>query len=236
MGCDIHTNVEVRQPDGSWKNFHAWNKEDDYLSPENELLSNRNYDLFAILADVRNGRGFAGVKTGEGFNPIFEPRGVPEDASPEYRAWAEQWDGDGHSHSWVTVAEMMAYDWTQTTQKVGVVSLQEWAQYKVNGSPSSWAGNVMGKGIRHFSIAEVEGAFLSSKMDIWKIYHADETAMTRFKEELSKEGLPFREAFTTVRWKIPYYRAGRELLSEVLPQLWRLGKPEDVRLCFFFDN
>lgn len=46
-------------------------------------FDNRNYDLFAALADVRNGVGFAGVKTGKAIEPIAMPRGIPDDADPD---------------------------------------------------------------------------------------------------------------------------------------------------------
>jgi len=73
--------------------------------------SDRNYGLFAILADVRNGHGFAGVRTGEPTVPISAPRGVPDDASDGYRDEVRQWGEDGHSHTWFTLAELLAYDW-----------------------------------------------------------------------------------------------------------------------------
>jgi hypothetical protein len=75
----------------------------------------RNYNLFSILADVRNGVGFAGCKAGEGFEPISMPRGFPVDASPsvkkanccsrtvgeetekEWRAQAMKWVTQGYS-------------------------------------------------------------------------------------------------------------------------------------------
>jgi hypothetical protein len=80
-----------------------------------DLDPGRNYGLFAILAGVRNGRGFAGVKIGEPTTPISEPRGIPEDASPAYREIAEHWGSDGHSHSWLTLAELQRYDWDTNT-------------------------------------------------------------------------------------------------------------------------
>jgi len=48
--------AKVQQDNGSWKNA-------------GEIDGNRNYDLFAILANVRNGHGFAGIKTGGGIRP-----------------------------------------------------------------------------------------------------------------------------------------------------------------------
>lgn len=76
----------------------------------------RNYNLFAILADVRNGRGFAGSYTGEGFNPIAEPKGIPNDLSPEVTESFHYWEGDGHSHSWFTLQDLLDYDWDQNTK------------------------------------------------------------------------------------------------------------------------
>lgn len=67
MGCDIHSVAQV-QEDGKWKTVEVRVAGDD-----------RNYDSFAVLADVRNGSGFAGVKTGEGWDYIAEPRGLPDD-------------------------------------------------------------------------------------------------------------------------------------------------------------
>ena len=46
-----------------------------------QYLHDRHYDVFAILADVRNGYGFAGVRTGSGFDPIAPGRGLPSDLS-----------------------------------------------------------------------------------------------------------------------------------------------------------
>lgn len=45
----------------------------------------RHYQLFSVLADVRNGYGFAGVPTGEWVKPISSPRGIPQDF--EYYCW-----------------------------------------------------------------------------------------------------------------------------------------------------
>lgn len=96
-----------------------------YESPEvlGWLYDNRDYDVFAILADVRNGRGFAGIKTGEGFVPISEPKDLPIDVSEEVKKESDYWGGDGHSHSYLTLKELLTYDWHgQTTKKEGMVT------------------------------------------------------------------------------------------------------------------
>jgi hypothetical protein len=48
-----------------------------------QFLHDRVYDVFAILADVRNGYGFAGVTSSSGFDPIAPGRGLPDDLSRE---------------------------------------------------------------------------------------------------------------------------------------------------------
>jgi len=74
MGTDIHPIVQVRR-EGTWQNVTI--PEDGRYG---NILDGRWYDLFAILGNVRNGRGFAGVVTGSGFVPISDCRGIPEDA------------------------------------------------------------------------------------------------------------------------------------------------------------
>jgi hypothetical protein len=66
------------------------------------LYSGRNYDRFAVLADVRNHHGC---------NPIDHPRGVPDDASYNVRKENERWGMDGHSHSWFSLQELDAFNW-----------------------------------------------------------------------------------------------------------------------------
>ena len=74
MGTDIYPVVEVRDVNGAWTAI---------MPPGEQRHTSwdfgRSYDCFAVLAGVRNGRGFAGVDTGDGFNPISKPRGLPND-------------------------------------------------------------------------------------------------------------------------------------------------------------
>lgn len=79
------------------------------------LWDGRRYDLFAILADVRNGYGFAGIPTGDGFNPISQPRGIPRDVTNEVRADYDEYGSDAHSASYHSLRHLEEYDWGQTT-------------------------------------------------------------------------------------------------------------------------
>ena len=80
MGCDIHFYVERREhSDAPWTSADEWINDDGYWTVENPFYDDRNYDLFGILANVRNGSGFAGISTGDGFVPMHDPREWPDD-------------------------------------------------------------------------------------------------------------------------------------------------------------
>lgn len=92
MGCDIHTFIEYRNP-----HTNEWID----CTPEDEgLMGNRNYTLFAILADVRNYDREA--------KPITLPRDIPSDCSEPIRKEYKLWGVDGHSHSYFTLAELQS--------------------------------------------------------------------------------------------------------------------------------
>lgn len=183
MGTDIHPIVQVRR-DGAWQDVEI-PAEDDYSN----ILDGRHYDLFSILANVRNGRGCAGVVTGSGFTPIAEPRGLPDDfpsidgdgyvrcvkhaqvsTSTElaviddrdedgaYDCGECTWLGD-HSHTWVTVRELVDYDWDAPVAKAGAMyaepgrrafenelSYIEWMKEPdfLTATPRSYFGSVAG--------------------------------------------------------------------------------------------
>lgn len=99
MGTTIHNMTEVRQADGTWEAVI----DDPDKGPRSVPDIYRDYDLFAVIADVRN----------DGYRvPISGPRGVPKDVSCDWaKAVVTQVPGHWHDHSWVTLAELEAYDW-----------------------------------------------------------------------------------------------------------------------------
>lgn len=235
MGCDIHLYVERREG-ADWVTADRW-KRDKYeeasdrltVNCEDRFYSERNYGLFAILADVRNGRGFAGIKTGEGFNPMSDPRGLPDDCSLEVRGESDGWGEDGHSHSWFTVSELMVYDWTQVSCLQGWVDavnfeeFERWRKSRGEG-PESYCGMVGGGGVRHVTNDEMR-EMIKGKGE-GKYGNAYTTAIAAAAPS----------CYTMVEWEIPYYKCARTFLSETMPRLWQLGKPKDVRIVFWFDN
>jgi hypothetical protein len=124
----------------------------------------RNYDAFAVLADVRNGTGFAGVLTSTGFKSISIPRGLPSSLSAEGMAWFEQHGGD-HSDSWVDLDEIEKYDLDLTVVKVGVVSVDEYLTWKSLGHPNSWSGGISGPKIKQVDWAELDDLIKDGTID-----------------------------------------------------------------------
>ena len=220
MGSDIHLFVEMRIHNrwvsvDTWETDESWEPDDDEethlkVPYAARYYNDRNYSLFAILANVRNARGSAGIRTGAGFKPIAVPRGLPPDVSPEVQAEARYWGRDGHSHSWLTLAELLAYDWDQVTTRQGWVDPLNYLFWKFEGRPRAWNAAVLGQAARRVSNEEMEEALT------W--------------------GRPSAHLYTTVQWQETYRRCASDFLEQTLPRLRSLGPPDDVRIVFFFDN
>ena len=237
MGCDIHMYVE-RKKDGKWIAARAelfviedeeYNTVPD-IPYEQKIYSDRNYSLFAILANVRNGFGFAGCDTGEGFVPIAEPRGLPNDVCMEVKEVSDEWDCDGHSHSWFTLEELLNYNWTQTTIRRGWINglkYWDWCRYNrgAGESPESWCGSVSGRSVIHMTVDKMD--------ELIKACTEDKQSYREKRESVEKS---LSNTYCKVEWKQPYYKCVRKFLSDVIPQLLRIGKPDEVRIVFWFDN
>lgn len=107
MGCDIHMYTEYHR-DGKWLPADAWAADTKYGEKPMRIPQHlrppqgRDYDFFGWLANVRNGTW------GEDFPVIAQPRGLPEDCCATIRAESIGWGCGGHSHSWLTLAELKA--------------------------------------------------------------------------------------------------------------------------------
>lgn len=115
MGCDIHVRTEVRRyrdearTDGIWISADTFKVNPDHFLYGNderyeveEIYTGRDYNLFSILADVRN--YYAGTRR---VVPISKPKGFPDDASDETKSSYEHWRCDAHSASWYTLQELL---------------------------------------------------------------------------------------------------------------------------------
>lgn len=142
MGCDIHMVVQV-QTGGKWKTVEKGYNE-------------RNYRVFGLLANVRNGYGFAGVKTGECMEWLADPRGFPEDFKvveecyhkvgfelPYNDPGDKKFFMGDHSHSWLLAEEILDESWQKKTATLcGFIDQKTYRQWKdgVDPFPYSWCG------------------------------------------------------------------------------------------------
>ena len=245
MGTDIHMACEVRR-NGKWELVtdrmfrNCWYRPDSEYSWAKEEYtnipySNRCYNLFAILADVRNGYGFAGCKTGDTFNPISMPKGYPEDMCDELKRDIDRYAdynslagisavragilSDEHSASWLTLKELLDYDWDQMHRNYGYVSENTYREFIMKKQhPDCWSGGVGGR-------------------DIVRLSEDDMAALIRGAYP-REEG---KQYYTSCYFKGRTYRdSSGGFYDDVIPVLKTLipdgGTAEDVRLVFDFDS
>lgn len=212
MGCDIHLYQE-QKIDGQWKSTDVWS--DKYkegrqtVAYDDMAYHDRNYNLFAILANVRNGGTFGDTKTGIGFNPISLPRDLPADVSEQVCAASHEWGEDGHSHSWLTLREILDFNWNQKTTLSGWVDSRNYQTWKSRGYPESYCGMVFGSMVRHVTHAEMDAA-LKTDADTSKMH-------------------------CEVQWERHYHELAGSFWKAVCMALHKAA-PEDVRFVFWFDN
>lgn len=234
MGCDIHLYTEKRQVDGTWVAIEGVNepkvKEYEELaekcksrgeSPDywlervkelregdfNFIWDDRSYILFAILAGVRNSYQVT---------PISAPKGLPSDISEVAKERADYWGVDGHSHSYLTVAELSAFDGDQGFQQEGWVSPENYKRWKENGSPDMWSRSVGGGGTDHVTHYDMEN------------FIADNGEYYSFG----------RTPYTLVQWKNSYKDCVGSFHTWSVPKLRELAGDdlESIRIVFWFDN
>jgi len=211
MGCDIHIFAETKNKTGEWmpvtEPVFASTLGDSMTA---RLYDGRNYQLFSILADVRNGIGFGGCDTGDRLNPISDPKGLPEDVSKEVAEKSDSWGEDGHSHSFFMLKELLDYDWDQESKLRGFVSFDQYRYYKKHGKPISYCGNISGNNVKIITNEQME--------------------------EAVQNGVSRDDLYTKVEWGETYKECVGYFYSHTIPALKKLGGPDEVRIVFWFDN
>lgn len=143
MGCDIHLYTETKRTVNDklvWVNVDNW-KINPYYEPGkdgereydiNYMYHSRNYSLFSLLAGVRD--------YSEKTIPVSPPKGLPDDISEPTKREAERWNGDGHTHSWLTLAELKAFQAAQpTVTHSGLIHADQAKALDENGiTPDNW--------------------------------------------------------------------------------------------------
>jgi hypothetical protein len=203
MGTDIHIMFEIFY-DGKW---HSLNERHGSIIMASEDIFDgcRNYNAFAILADVRNGTGFAGCKTSDGFNVISEPKGFPDDMSEEVAKWAE---GADHTPSWLTLKELLEFDWNQVVNIYGLTRFETYKRWDKKDYPDDMCGGVGGTDVVELEMEEADKLIIP----------------------------PTKRTYVKINFPLSYKEAAGSYYTNLIPIMQQLGKPEEVRIVFYFDS
>lgn len=139
MGCDIHLNVEVVEK--KIEEYKYWRLIQNELCIINYGSRNyinlgwgecRNYNAFSMLADVRNYPSWENMDE-KVFEPMSEPKGIPDDASEGLHMIYDSWGDDAHSASYFTLKELIDFRndgyFKKTTKHTGKVIIEEFDDY-----------------------------------------------------------------------------------------------------------
>lgn len=198
----------------------------------------RDYELFAILAGVRNYEST--------FRPIAQPRGIPKDASVPVRRQLE--GPDIHTPSWLKVSELLGAGWRSRVIRmsgaiplqacdveptvhwsgpgvddyVRVVSYQEWRSS--GGIPRGYSSESMVASRllpNHLLSAKRAAEVLDGRADVL------EHVASRLREE---------KFYVSVLWDQTYAQFVPHFVEFVEQLLLPVGPPDRVRIVFGFDN
>ncbi len=234
MGSDIHIRIERKTADGLWERVpyveKPWQDEHEgseytrqqwvrYRSGAEQMPENftaRNYRLFGILADVRNGSGFAGSDTGDAWPTIAAERGWPTDMLPivkpdDYEADDHEYLGD-HSFTWVRLAELETFPWDDIRRDLrGFVTPAAYAKLKDQGiHPSEWSSGISGPKIVCYTEDQWEAMNRTAPKDV--------------------------DAHIKASWSKTAREATNDWIGEVAPRLREISQGRDLRLIIGFDS
>ncbi len=148
------------------------------------------------------------------------------------------------------VQELLEYDWTRVILRRGVVSIDCFLELSIKdmmGSrfdpellsdltkkarPESWCGSVTGGNV--VTISEEEAIkILEGQLGPGKEWQWD----TLRRYEALNEEKPAKTKYYVERiWAEPYHDSCKHFWSNTIPRLLALGKPDEIRIVFFFDN
>jgi len=235
MGSDIDLFVEKRNADGKWElmfpapelaeQLHGEHERDRKYGPDHmpgwAWYSQRNYRLFGLLAGVR----------GQVDSP-WEHRGIPKDSPIETldaddRIGRSRWDG--HSHSYVTLAEFKVYNWGTLLPQLGWMNVNEYRHFKDKGDWIGYAQGVGGTDVKRISNEEMDQLFEDGTLIEFARPEKPDVKFWMAADEKTTY-------VTMVEWFEPMKKACGLFLNKTLPQIENLGgNPEDIRLVYWFD-
>lgn len=239
MGADSHPYIEVKGRNGRWglrddkerywrmfeKEALSYEELDKRRSAAINILGTRNYRMFAAVADVRN--------RGE-IEPLFDRRGLPDDASAAARSIIED-DGDLHSLTYFTLQELIDAPWDKECCKfhygLFATQYQEWKETgKIpDDAKESWELEHQTKDPVHREVSEEEMLLLMLSTPPKDLVRRCDPAWSGDRKKVL--GGPYVNLWLPVS-----YRRAVPKLYELIEHLSEYGPPDKVRVLIAYDN
>lgn len=213
MGCDIHVFVErkvgnhwVRVSEAKGPRHPYYDEAQDEKTKayfdKPTWSPGRNYWLFGVLAGVRANQ----------FEPIIEPRGVPEDLSKSVAKEFKKWEGDAHTEHYYTLPELLAARDTVVDIPC-YLNVSEFKLWKKTGKIPDF-----------YHHAAPRGATLVTNEYMTRVMN-----MAAFLDE--------NEYWTQMENKMSYKEISEAFFVHIIDAMQKLSKdPNKVRCVFWFDN
>lgn len=166
----------------------------------------RNYNRFAILAGVRNAYDY----------DFGEPKGLPDDVSLVIKMLDDQF-GEGHSHSWITLHELLDFNWEEKLVHSGYFNPIVFRYH---------LSDILNNNIRYFPEKPFESKIVEISKDVMIKYLAGHCDF--FNE--SNHYYTKIEQYGTYKQEF-----GGKYLDKLISRLQSFGDPDDVRIVFWFD-
>lgn len=228
MGCDIHLYVEINTEVNNYKSWKIFEKLYRIgLYDKEEILhekwyGNRNYNVFAMLADVRNYHDI---------EPISFRKGIPENTSEKIKMLYDSWAGDSHSASYFTLYQLLELEkqgyWNKTITHTGKVLIEEFDDY--------WKDLIIEKTGNKLVLKKSPDSFAQ---DIYSPSNQNKIFDIEFKEtykESAESFINFIEELKKLFTEYDFYRLFKQdVKSSYEERMDYIYK--NVRIVFWFDN
>jgi len=222
MGTDIHMYAEEKV-NGVWEEV-----------PElDSIYDERNYTTFGVLAGVR-------LPDTKGLVCISSPKGLPHDISSDVLRESE--NCDSHSHSFLTLAELLEFNWEANFLVYRNVDMQGYQKFK--------------KGLNYSSCGLFSGKYkFKSNAEMDRLYEDERRQLCHVDAGVIDLGA--YSYYTTVGVEESHLDACYYFVNSVIPKLCKrirssntllpaessenplpeeTGNPKDIRIVFWFDS
>ena len=218
MSMEMLFFVEGRD-NGVWKSCDNLRLVGDPMSFDvvgNDFYKGSNEELFAMLAGLDPQR----------INTIAHARGLPKDLSPELTDVVEQVFRPGTAASWLSLVELLVFDWEQKLEIRATVNGPVYEQWSRSDPERDYHPPVDSISNRKPRIRISERTMAADITSIKKRHSPDQWG-TMIEQELGN-------CFCNVTRSWTYAQKAGSFYNQTLPRMEEQGISEDVRCVFWF--